>query len=131
MEMRTLIDTLRTEHDSARSVLLRAERSGIEVSQAQFDLNGAVDALVKSRASVHGFTVAAVSAPIGEGRAIAARAHARGLQALDELQFRRKGLAVSVVIILALIAALAMKIRQIERTAPAAAADLPGDRHAP
>jgi hypothetical protein len=131
MEMRTLIDTLRSEHESARNVLLRAERSGIEVSQAQFDLNGAIDALVRARASVHGFTVAAVSAPIGEGRAIAARAHTRGLQALDELQFRRKGLAVSVVIILTLIAALAMKIRQIERAAPAATADLPGDRHAP
>jgi hypothetical protein len=131
-EMRGLIDTLKTEHEGAQRLLLRAERSGIEVSQAQFDLNGAVDALVKARAAVHGFTVAAVSAPVGEGRDIAARAHARGIRALEELQFRRRGLAVSVVIILMLIAALAMKIRQIERpTGPAGPAPLSGDRHAP
>jgi hypothetical protein len=131
-EMRTLIDTLRSEHESARSLLIRAERSGIEVSQAQFDLNGAFDALVRARAAVHAFSVAAVSGPVGEGRAIAARAHARGVRAHEELQFRRRGLAVSVLIILTLIAALAMKIRQIERRAATAGPDShPGDSHAP
>ena len=131
-EMRGLIDTLRTEHEGAQSLLRRAERSGIEVSQAQFDLNSAFDALVKARAAVHAFTVPAVSAPVGEGRAIAGRAHARGIRALEELQFRRRGLAVSVVIILTLILALAMKIRQIERpTEPVLPTPPPGDRHAP
>ena len=130
--MRALIDTLRSEHESAHNLLMRAERSGIEVSQAQFDLNSAFGALVKARAAVHGFTVAAVSAPVGEGRAITARAHARGVRAHEDLQFRRRGLAVSVVIILTLIAALAMKIRQIERpTGPAGPRPLSGDRHAP
>jgi hypothetical protein len=76
--------------------------------------------------------VAAVSAPVGEGRAIAVRAHTRGVRAHEELQFRRRGLAVSVVIILTLIAALALKIRQIERpTGPAGPGPLSGDRHAP
>jgi hypothetical protein len=132
MEMRTLIDTLRSEHERAHSLLMRAERSGIEVSQAQFDLNNAVDALVKARAAVHSFTVAAVSSPVGEGRAIAARAHARAVRAQEELRFRRRGLAVSVLIILTLIAALAMKIRQIERPGgPAGPGPLSGDRHAP
>jgi hypothetical protein len=131
MEMRTLIETLRSEHESAHGLLMRAERSGIEVSQAQFDLNSAFDALVKARAAVHSFTIAALSAPVGEGRAIAARAHARGVRAHEELQFRRRGLAVSVVIILTLIATLALKIRQIERPAgPAGPGPRSGDRHA-
>jgi hypothetical protein len=47
--------------------------------------------------------------------AISARAYARGVKALQDLQFRRKGLAVSVVIILALIGGLVVKIRQLER----------------
>jgi Cytochrome c3 len=132
IEMRTLIDALRSEHENAHGLLVRAERSGIEVSQAQFDLNSAFDALVKARAAVHSFTVAAVSAPVDEGRAIAARAHARGVRAHEELQFRRRGLAVSLVIILTLIAALTMKIRQIERpTGPAGPGPLSGDRHVP
>jgi Cytochrome c3 len=130
-EMRRLIDTLRSEYDDAHTLLLRAERSGVEVSQAQFDLNSAFDALVKARAAVHAFTVAAVSGPVTEGRGIAARAHARGVRAHEELQFRRRGLGVSVLIILTLIAALAMKIRQIERPAAGhAPPPRPGDDHA-
>jgi hypothetical protein len=39
------------------------------------------------------------------------------VRALKDLQFRRKGLAVSVVIILALIAGLVLKIRQVDRNA--------------
>ena len=115
MEMRALLESLRTEHEAARDLLLRAERSGIEVSQAQFDLNGAFDALVKGRAAIHNFTVVAVRTPVDDGRAIAARAHERGIRALEEFSFRRRGLAVSILIILTLIAALVMKIRQIER----------------
>jgi hypothetical protein len=132
IDMRALIDALLSEHEGARSLLMRAERSGVEVSQAQFDLNSAFDALVKARAAVHSFTVAAVSAQVGEGRAIAARAHARGLRAHEELLFRRRGLAVSVIIILTLIAALVLKIRQIERPATTAApTPNRGDTHAP
>jgi hypothetical protein len=131
-EMRALIETLRSDQESAHALLQRAERSGVEVSQAQFDLNSAFDALIKARAAVHAFTVAAVTAPVAEGRSIVARAHARGVRAQEELQFRRRGLAVSVLIILTLIAALAMKIRQIERPAgPTGSAPLSGDRHVP
>jgi hypothetical protein len=39
------------------------------------------------------------------------------VRALDELQFRRKGLAVSAVIIFALVIGLIFKIRQMERRA--------------
>jgi hypothetical protein len=49
------------------------------------------------------------------GLAISAKAYARGLRALEELQFRRKGLAVSLVIILAVIAGIVVKIRQLDR----------------
>lgn len=114
-DMRAQVDSLGGEFDKARGILLQAERAGMEVSQAQFDLNGAKDALVKARASVHAFRVEAVKKEAGPGFAISAKAYARGLRALDELQFRRKGLAVSLVIILALIGGLVLKIRQLDR----------------
>jgi predicted CXXCH cytochrome family protein len=113
--MRGLIDALAGEADRARTVLAKAEHAGMEVSQPLFELNGAKDALVKARAAVHAFTVPAVKAETDAGLAIAAKAHARGLKALDELAFRRTGLVVSVVIIVVLIAALVLKIRAIER----------------
>ncbi len=114
-EMRALIDSLRGESDKARAILLQAEQAGMEVSQAQFELKGATDALVKGRAAVHAFAVEGVMREVEVGRTISAKAYARGVRALEELQFRRKGLAVSVVIILALIVGLVFKIRQVDR----------------
>jgi hypothetical protein len=113
--MRGRIDTLRAEHDRARAMLLKAEQAGMEVSQAMFDLNAGADALVKARAAIHAFSVDAVAKEADPGLTVAARAYARGVRALDELAFRRKGLGVSVVIILALIAGLVLKIREVDR----------------
>ncbi len=117
-EMRGLIDSLRREHGKAHALLEHAEAAGMEVSQARFDLNGANDALVKARTAVHAFRLEAVKKETEAGLAISAKAHARGERALDELQFRRKGLGVSLAIILVLIAGLVVKIRQIERRPP-------------
>jgi Cytochrome c3 len=112
--MRQRIDTLRAAVEGARSLLTQAEHSGMEVSQAQFDLNGAGDALVKARAAVHAFTADAVAKEVEPGLTIAEKARQRGLRALDELRFRRTGLGVSLVVILALIAGVVLKIRQVE-----------------
>lgn len=114
-EMRALIDSLTNESDRAGAILLRAEQAGMEVSQAQFDLNDAKSAAVKARAAVHTFTVDAVKKEIDAGLGMGAKANARGIRALEELKFRRTGLGVSLVIILTLIAGLVLKIRQIER----------------
>ncbi len=112
--MRTRIDALRGAVETARDVLTRAEHSGMEVSQAEFDLNGARDALVKARAAVHTFTAGVVDKEVAAGLTIAEKAQQRGLRAMDELRFRRAGLGVSLVVILALIVAVVLKIRQLE-----------------
>ncbi|MEE9551338.1 MAG: hypothetical protein V3W08_13155, partial [Candidatus Binatia bacterium] len=113
--MRESIDSLSGEYDKAYTLLSRAERSGMEVSQAQFELSGARTALVKARAAVHAFNAGTVKKETETGLGISAKAYTLGIRALDEIQFRRKGLAVSVVIILALIVGLVLKIRQMER----------------
>ncbi len=114
-EMRRLVDSLAGEHEKARAILAHAREAGMEVSQAEFDLAGGKDALIKARASVHSFRPEVVKQEAEPGLAISAKAYARGVRALEELGFRRKGLAVSVAIILALIAGLVLKIRQLER----------------
>jgi hypothetical protein len=113
--MRRHLDTLHRKYDRANDILLRAEHAGMEVSQAQFELLGAKTALVKARAAVHTFTIATVQQEIESGLSVSTKAYARGVKALDELQFRRTGLGVSVIIILAIILGLRIKIRQIER----------------
>jgi predicted CXXCH cytochrome family protein len=112
--MRESIERLRDDFDKARATLLNAEHAGMEVSQPIFELNGAKTALVKARAAIHVFDLQTVKNEVEPGLEIAKNARARGLKALDELQFRRKGLAISVLIILALIIALIIKIRRLE-----------------
>ena len=113
--MRKAMDSLRDKYDKGHGKLLEAERAGMEVSQAQFQLNNAKDALVKGRTAVHSFSVEAVTKEIEVGLGVSNKAYARGVEALHELQFRRRGLAVSVGIILILIVGLVIKIRQLER----------------
>jgi predicted CXXCH cytochrome family protein len=113
--MRNLIDSLSTAHHEADSILERAEQAGMEVSQPLFELAGASTALISARAAVHSFNVIAVKDEVEQGLEVAARAHELGLQATARIRFRRAGLAVSVVIIVALVVGLVLKIRELER----------------
>jgi hypothetical protein len=115
IEMRALIDRLRAAHEASAQILTRAERAGMPVSQAQFDLNGAFDGLVKARVAVHAFTRDAVRAEVTPALEIAARAHTRGERALQELGFRRRGLFASLAVIALMIVGLVLKIREIDR----------------
>jgi hypothetical protein len=113
--MQSLIRSLRDAYDKSHGLLRQAGRAGIEVSQAQFELNRAMDHLVQARNAIHTFTVERVKKEVDAGLEVSTKAQARGVQALAELQFRRRGLAVSMLIILAVIAGLVVKIRQIDR----------------
>jgi len=113
--MRRHLDRLRREYDTAHDILRRAEHAGMEVSQAQFELREGQTALIKARAAIHTFTVATVQEAIEPGLSVSTKAYARGVKALDELRFRRTGLGVSVLIILAIIVGLRLKIQQLER----------------
>lgn len=115
--MRSLLDSLGAVSAAASALLHQAERAGMEVSQPQFELQAAQNALVQARAAVHSFVLDSVSAHVEEGLRVTAEAHARGERALRELQFRRMGLAVSVTIILALIGGVVLKIRQVDARA--------------
>jgi len=109
------IDRLKNGYEKAYTLLNTAEHAGMEVSQPLFELNDAKTALIKARAAIHGFDQAILDKEVGPGLKAAEKAHARGVKALDELQFRRKGLAISALIIFALVVGLIFKIRQMER----------------
>ena len=109
------IDRLKAGYEKALAVLKNAEHAGMEVSQPLFELNEAKTALIKARAAIHGFDQTILDKEIEPGLKMSEKAYARGLKAMDELQYRRKGLAVSALIILAFIVGLVFKIRQMER----------------
>ena len=114
MAMRALIDSLRSGYQTADSILEQAEQAGMEVSQAQFELADALNALIKARTAVHAFVVDSLAQEVQAGLDVTDRAYGRGLDAFRELRFRRAGLAVSSLIILILVAGLLLKIRETE-----------------
>jgi hypothetical protein len=109
---------LKTFEGRAEEILNTAERSGMEVSSAKVELAGAHEALIKARVDVHTFRAAEVQKQTDEGVEIAKKAHAAGIAALRERDFRRKGLGVALIAIVLAISGLYLKIRQIEAPRP-------------
>ena len=112
--MRTRIDQLIASIDKSNEILSVAERKGMEVSKPKFDLKGATDALTHARVLIHSSSNVEVDKVVGPGLDVAGKGYQAGLNALAELSFRRKGLAVSLIFILFLALLVYLKIRQIE-----------------
>jgi len=112
--MKTLLDSLTASDQQARSLLEKAENSGMEVSQALFELDDVKNALTKARSTVHSFDAAAVHKEVDAGLAVTTAGLERGRAAMVEHRYRREGLAISAGVILLLIAGLIMKIRDTE-----------------
>jgi len=112
---RTLGDLDRGIRDGER-LLRRAELAGMEVSRPKFDLKSkGTTAAVEARALIHSFDPPRLVKRANEGIAAAAEARKAGFAALDEIQFRRKGLAVSLILIVLVLVGLALKIREVDR----------------
>lgn len=116
--MRQQIDELKSEMSIADSLVSKAERAGMQVSEAKFQLNDADDALIKARTTVHSLSAEQLTAVTQKGIDLAEEATKIGRSALAELQFRRKGLAVSIIVILILAIGLFLKIKEVDRQHP-------------
>ncbi len=113
-EMAQLIGNLKAALDRSEGILTRARRSGMEVSEALLELREGQEALVKARVAVHAFQVSSVSKPVSEGIAISEGTYRAGESALKERRFRRVGLAISLLAIVATLAGIGLAIRSIE-----------------
>jgi predicted CXXCH cytochrome family protein len=113
-KMRARIDEMAASITRSTEILNRAERAGMEVSKAKFDLNEAKDALTHSRVLVHTFSTTEVDKVIDPGLDVSLKGYNAGVAALAELSFRRKGLATSLFFILFLAALIYLKVREVE-----------------
>jgi predicted CXXCH cytochrome family protein len=112
--MRQGIDELATQLKQSEEVLQRAERAGMEVSHPKFELSEGRGKLINARVVIHSASPDELAEVVKSGLDVAGKTHQAGVDALDELTFRRKGLAVSLVIILIAVFAIYLKIHQIE-----------------
>ena len=113
-EMASARGQLAARRQEADTVLRRAERAGVEVSEDRFALQKAADSEVELRVLVHSFDLDRFRTVAAEGMAAAEAGLAAGDRAFGELDYRRTGLALSLIVIAAVIVGLALTIRRIE-----------------
>jgi hypothetical protein len=100
----------------AERIVLNAQRGGVQVREALDEIDRAVDAQIGLEVLVHSFDASEGSAFLdkhAEGLRHAEAALIDGQRALEELHFRRIGLAVSLIFIVLVLVGLALKIQQI------------------
>lgn len=100
----------------AERIMLVARRGGVGVRDALSEIDQAVDSQIELEVLVHSFAAgeeSAFAAKRAEGLEHASAALRSGQRALDELRYRRSGLAVSLAIIALVLVGIALKIRQL------------------
>jgi len=115
LKIKVLVDSLRLRDAAAIELVGRAEKRGIEVSEAQTALGAAREALLKSRTTTHTVDVQKVKQVVQPGLESAAAAMKMGQKGLADFDFRRRGLGVATIFITLLIIAIWLKIRQMEK----------------
>lgn len=96
--------------------LARAERAGMPVQRAKFDLrNDGHSAAVQATALLHSFDAERVVARANDARQAALVASGVADDAMDELHFRHVGLGLSLVLVVFALIVLGLKIRQVDR----------------
>ncbi len=109
--------TFKSHLARADSLLGVADRLGVETAPGHEALKQANDALVGLRATIHSFSLPPIEAALAEGEGLASRAESHAREGLRDWRNRRAGMALSLVVILALMALLIARIRQVERPA--------------
>jgi hypothetical protein len=89
----------------------------MELSAQELALAEARTKLTLSRTEMHAFDPALVGTIVDAGLGLTTAVDQAADNADRELQFRRRGLAASMVVLLLMVGALVLKIREIERRA--------------
>ncbi len=111
--MRAGFDTMASTYAAAEHVLERAEQAGMLIDDGMAALREAQEQRVRLRVLVHTFAEAPFNEGLSTGVKAASTAKAAGDAALEELAFRRKGLAIATLAILGFLLTLGVKIRTL------------------
>lgn len=114
--MRSEIEKLKAAIDRSRALVATAENAGMAMDEQTLALREAGNHLTLARTEMHTFEPKAVATVLEAGLGITAKVDTEGQVALDEVSFRKTGLAVSLGAILLVVVALALKIRSLKAT---------------
>jgi predicted CXXCH cytochrome family protein len=111
--MRTSIENLKESLAANTDLIARARNAGMEVSGQELALAEVRTKLTQARTEIHTFDPAAVDQIVNEGMKALTEIARAGNQALADLQYRRRGLFISLVAILLVVVGLFLKIREL------------------
>ena len=112
--MRGQIEKLKAAIAHSESIVAQAENAGMEMGDQALALREARNQLTLARTEMHAFDPKPVDTVLEAGLGITARVDDAGRAALNEVSFRRTGLAVSLGAILLVVIALGLKIRSLK-----------------
>jgi len=110
-----LLDSLKIALNVTDSLISKAKNLGVESGQASFDLGPTKDALIRARSEVHTFTPGRVADVVKPGIETSLAIQQRVVASLKDVKVRQIGLGMSSVLIILLIVALWLKIKQADR----------------
>lgn len=105
------LEHLKNGIHKADKTLTEAEEKGMEVSEPKFNLQKASDSLTNARTQIHSFRVDVVQKALADGEKVVTDVQGKADHALEEYQYRRYWLAISLVPILMVIGLLVLYIR--------------------
>lgn len=114
-ELQTQLVSLESSIIVSDGLLNNAEQSGMEISEARLEQDQAKDALTKARVSLHSANMKRVQQDLEAGMKMAAKTREAGQAALAERNYRRVGLGLSLLAILAVVIGLKLTITMIEK----------------
>jgi hypothetical protein len=112
--MHDAITGLEARLDATTARIAALGNSGIEVGDEQLKLREARNALTLARTDLHAFTPTAIDEAVAGGLGTLDGVNQAGDAGERELRFRRRGLAVSLGLILLFVVALFLKIRSLD-----------------
>jgi predicted CXXCH cytochrome family protein len=113
-QMKSLIDSLKTEDKVSKEILEEATQKGMDVTDAEFLLKDVRQVLIQTRTSIHTFDIDKFKESIKPGFETVSKVKQEGVAAVDEYYFRRMGLGIATIIVTILVFGLYFKIRKME-----------------
>ena len=115
LAIKNSIEDFKTEIAEAKELTSKAEQLGMEVSDAQFEVNEANNSLTKARAYIHSFSEENVASVTGEGKPLAQKAKGLAQKAIDNFNFRKKWYSLVILLIFVFSLALYFRIKVLEK----------------
>ncbi len=111
--IRTALEDLKSTMSGATAVVARAENAGMDMTDAKLPLSNAQTQLILARNLVHSLSLREVQTAASEGIGLSQEAASLGRAGLAEIDFRRRGLAVALAVLVVLVLGLYLKIRML------------------